>query len=389
MKTIRDFDLNNKKVIIRVDFNVPMKDGVILDDNRIKSSLDTIKYAIEKNAKVILLSHLGRIKTVEDKDNNSLKPVSIRLSELLNKNVLFIPETRGKQLEDAIDNMKSKDVILVENTRYEDLNEKAESSNNEELGRYWASLGDIFINDAFATSHRSHASNVGISTYLPSGIGFLIERELKALDLENADRPLTIILGGAKVSDKIGLINNLALKADNILIGGGMAYTFIKACDINIGQSLLDKDNIEFAKDMLKKYKDKIVLPIDSVNRDSKGNIRTCFINEIKEDETGLDIGIQTIKLFKNYLLDSKTIIWNGPVGYFEEKPFDNGTKEICNILKNIDAKKIAGGGDTASAVINLGYKDVFTHISTGGGASLELLEGKKLPGVIYEKENY
>lgn len=389
MKTIRDFDLNNKKVIIRVDFNVPMKDGVILDDNRIKSSLDTIKYAIEKNAKVILLSHLGRIKTVEDKDNNSLKPVSIRLSELLNKNVLFIPETRGKQLEDAIDNMKSKDVILVENTRYEDLNEKAESSNNEELGRYWASLGDIFINDAFATSHRSHASNVGISTYLPSGVGFLIERELKALDLENADRPLTIILGGAKVSDKIGLINNLALKADNILIGGGMAYTFIKACDINIGQSLLDKDNIEFAKDMLKKYKDKIVLPIDSVNRDSKGNIRTCFINEIKEDETGLDIGIQTIKLFKNYLLDSKTIIWNGPVGYFEEKPFDNGTKEICNILKNIDAKKIAGGGDTASAVINLGYKDVFTHISTGGGASLELLEGKKLPGVIYEEENY
>lgn len=389
MKTIRDFDLNNKKVIIRVDFNVPMKDGVILDDNRIKSSLDTIKYAIEKNAKVILMSHLGRIKTIEDKENNSLKPVSIRLSKLLNKNVLFIPETRGKQLEDAIDNMKSKDVILVENTRFEDLNEKAESSNNEELGRYWASLGDIFINDAFATSHRSHASNVGISTYLPSGVGFLIERELKALDLENADRPLTIILGGAKVSDKIGLINNLALKADNILIGGGMAYTFIKACDINIGQSLLDKDNIEFAKDMLKKYKDKIVLPIDSVNRDSKGNIRTCFINEIKEDETGLDIGIQTIKLFKNYLLDSKTIIWNGPVGYFEEKPFDNGTKEICNILKNIDAKKIAGGGDTASAVINLGYKDVFTHISTGGGASLELLEGKKLPGVIYEEENY
>ena len=389
MKTIRDFDLDNKKVIIRVDFNVPMKDGVILDDNRIKSSLDTIKYAIEKNAKVILMSHLGRIKTIEDKVNNSLQPVSVRLSELLNKNVLFIPETRGKQLEDAIDNMKAKDVILVENTRYEDLNEKAESSNNEELGRYWASLGDIFINDAFATSHRSHASNVGISTYLPSGVGFLIERELKALDLENADRPLTIILGGAKVSDKIGLINNLALKADNILIGGGMAYTFIKACDINIGQSLLDKDNIEFAKDMLKKYKDKIVLPIDSVNRDSKGNIRTCFINEIKEDETGLDIGIQTIKLFKNYLLDSKTIIWNGPVGYFEEKPFDNGTKEICNILKNIDAKKIAGGGDTASAVINLGYKDVFTHISTGGGASLELLEGKKLPGVIYEEEDY
>ena len=388
MKTIRDFDLNNKKVIIRVDFNVPMKDGIILDDNRIRSSLKTIKYAIDNNAKVILMSHLGRIKTSEDKVNNSLKEVSVRLSELLNKDVLFIPETRGKLLENTINNMNPKDVVLIENTRYEDLNDKAESSNNEELGKYWASLGDIFINDAFATSHRSHASNVGISKYLPSGIGFLIEKELKALDLNNAKRPLTIILGGSKVSDKIGLINNLALKADYILIGGGMAYTFIKASGIDVGSSLLDTENIAFAKEMLEKYKDKIVLPIDSVNRDSNGLIRTCFINEIRSDETGLDIGIQTIKLFKNYLLDSKTIIWNGPVGMFEESPFDNGTKELCNILKNIDAVKIAGGGDTASAVINLGYKNVFTHISTGGGASLELLEGKKLPGVIYEKEN-
>lgn len=388
MKTIRDFDLGNKKVIIRVDFNVPMKDGIIQDDNRIKSSLETIKYAIDNNAKVILMSHLGRIKTSEDKLNNSLKEVSVRLGELLNKDVIFIPETRGELLENTINNMNPKDVILIENTRFEDLNDKAESSNNEQLGKYWASLGDIFINDAFATSHRSHASNVGIATYIPSGIGFLIEKELKALDLDNASRPLTIILGGAKVSDKIGLINNLALKADNILIGGGMAYTFIKACDIDVGSSLLDLDNINFAKEMLDKYKDKIVLPIDSVNRDSKGLVRTCFINEIKNDEIGLDIGIQTIKLFKNYLTDSKTIIWNGPVGMFEESPFDNGTKELCNILKNIDAVKIAGGGDTASAVINLGYKDVFTHISTGGGASLELLEGKKLPGVIYEEEN-
>ena len=388
MKTIRDFDLSGKKVIIRVDYNVPMKDGVILDDNRIISSLKTVKYAIDNNAKVILLSHMGRIKTEEDKINNSLRPVSIRLSELLNMSVKFVPETRGIELENAISNMNPKDVILVENTRFEDLNEKAESSNSEELGKYWASLGEIFINDAFATSHRSHASNVGIAKYLPSGIGFLIEEELKALDIDNCDRPLTIILGGAKVSDKIGLINNLALKADNILIGGGMAYTFIKASGLEIGKSLLDVDSIEFAKEMLEKYKDKIVLPIDSVNRDSKGVIRTCFINEIKEDETGYDIGIQTVKLFKNYLLDSKTIIWNGPVGMFEESPFDKGTKEICNILKDINVKKIAGGGDTASAIINLGYKEIFTHISTGGGASLELLEGKKLPGVIYEEEN-
>ena len=388
MKTIKDFDLDGKKVIIRVDFNVPMKDGIITDDNRIISSLETIKYALDHNAKVILMSHLGRIKTEEDKLTNSLKPVSIRLSELINMPVKFISNTRGKELESAISNMNPKDIILVENTRFEDLFDKKESSNDEELGKYWASLGDIFINDAFATSHRSHASNVGIAKNLPSGIGFLIEKELKALDLDNCDRPLTIILGGAKVSDKIGLINNLAKKADNILIGGGMAYTFIKASGINIGKSLLDQENIEFAKEMLEKYKDKIVLPIDSVNKDSNGVIRTCFINEIKEDEAGYDIGIQTIKLFKNYLLDSKTIIWNGPVGMFEESPFDNGTKEICNILKSIDAKKIAGGGDTASAIINLGYKDIFTHISTGGGASLELLEGKKLPGVMYEEEN-
>ncbi len=388
MKTIRDFDLSGKKVIIRVDFNVPMKDGKITDDNRIKASLKTIKYALDNNAKVILLSHLGRIKTEEDKLNNSLKPVSVRLSELLNMPVKFIPVTRGIELEDAITNMNNKDIILVENTRYEDLVNKAESSNDKELGKYWASLGDLFINDAFATSHRTHASNVGIASHLPSGIGFLIEEELKALDLDNAERPLTIILGGAKVSDKIGLINNLAKKADNILIGGGMAYTFIKASGIDVGSSLLDEENIEFAKTMLEKYKDKLVLPIDSVNKDKNGNIRTCFINEIKEDEAGLDIGIQTIKLFKNYLSDSKTVIWNGPVGKFEESPFDNGTKELCKILESLDIKKIAGGGDTASAVINLGYKDAFTHISTGGGASLELLEGKKLPGVIYEEEN-
>lgn len=382
MKTIRDFDLNNKRVIIRVDFNVPMKDGVITDDNRIRQSLETIKYAINNNAKVILMSHLGRIKTEDDKLNKSLKPVSIRLSELLDKKVLFIDETRGKKLESAIKDMKPQDVILVENTRFEDAKKNLESKNNWFLGRYWSKLGDIFINDAFGTSHRSHASNVGIAKRLPSGIGFLVEKELNALNIENAERPITVILGGSKVEDKIKLIENILPKVDNLLIGGGMAYTFIKAGGINVGSSLLDESQISFCKEMLKKYEDKIVLPIDSVNKDSDGNIRSCFISEIKEDETGLDIGLSTIKLFKSYLIDSKTIIWNGPVGKFEETPFDNGTKALCEILKNIDAKKIAGGGDTASAVINLGYKDAFTHISTGGGASLELLEGKKLPGI-------
>ena len=393
MKTIRDFDLNNKKVMIRVDFNVPIKDGKITDDNRIKMSLETIKYAIEKNAKVILLSHLGRIKTEEDKIENNLNIVVPRLEELLNQKVIFSNVTRGIELEEKISNMKNKDVLLIQNTRYEDLNGKLESSNDIELGKYWASLGDIFINDAFGTSHRSHASNVGIANNLPSGIGFLVEKELNALDLTNAEKPITIILGGSKVSDKITLIENLVNVADYILIGGGMAYTFLKASDINIGKSLLDVDSIEFCKNMLEKYKDKIILPIDSVNvKEMKENTqcRQCFINEIKQDEIGLDIGYNTTKLFKIYLEKSKTIIWNGPVGVFEIKPFDEGTKRICEILKNINAKKIVGGGDTASAVINLGYKDIFDHISTGGGASLELLEGKKLPGVevINEKEH-
>ena len=385
MKTIRDFELNNKKVIIRVDFNVPMKDGVITDDTRIKESLETINYAIDKGAKVILLSHLGRIKEESDLEKNNLYPVAIRLSELLNKKVLFSNHTRGKILEDRINNMNNGEVLLIQNTRYEDLDGKKESSNDQELGKYWASLGDIYINDAFGTSHRAHASNVGIASNLPSGIGFLIEKELNAFNkvLTNPDRPLTVILGGAKVKDKIGVIKNLVNVADYILIGGGMAYTFLKATGINIGKSLLDEESIEFCKEMLEKYKDKIILPIDSVNAiDINESGRTCFINEIKDNEMGLDIGYNTVKLFKTYLENSKTIIWNGPVGMFEQEEFNKGTIGICEILKNLDATKIIGGGDTASAIVNLGYKDYMIHISTGGGASLELLEGKKLPGI-------
>lgn len=385
MKTIRDFELNNKKVIIRVDFNVPMKDGVITDDTRIKESLETINYAIDKGAKVILLSHLGRIKEESDLEKNNLYPVAVRLSELLNKKVLFSNHTRGKILEDRINNMNNGEVLLIQNTRYEDLVGKKESSNDQELGKYWASLGDIYINDAFGTSHRAHASNVGIASNLPSGIGFLIEKELNAFNkvLTNPDKPLTVILGGAKVKDKIGVIKNLVNVADYILIGGGMAYTFLKATGINIGKSLLDEESIDFCKEMLEKYKDKIILPIDSVNAtDINESGRTSFINEIKDNEMGLDIGYNTVKLFKTYLENSKTIIWNGPVGMFEQEEFNKGTIGICEILKNLDAIKIIGGGDTASAIINLGYKDYMTHISTGGGASLELLEGKKLPGI-------
>ena len=379
MKTIRDFDLNNKKVIIRVDFNVPIKDGIITDDTRIKESLKTINYAINNNAKVILISHLGRIKEESDKIKNTLKPVSIRLSELLNKQVIFIPNTRGSELENAINNLNNGDVLLMENTRFEDLLDKKESKNNEELGKYWASLGDIYINDAFGTAHRAHASNVGIASNLPSGIGFLIEKELDNLlpAINNPSKPFTVILGGAKVSDKIGVIENIVKKADYILIGGGMAFTFLKAKGIEIGSSLLDEESIDFCKKILKENEDKIILPIDVVT-----DQKECFITDITKEEKGLDIGSKTVKLFKQYLDNSKTIIWNGPVGMFEEEKYSNGTKGICEILKGIDAIKIAGGGDTASAVKNFGYESAFTHISTGGGASLELLEGKILPGI-------
>lgn len=385
-KTIKDYNLEGKKVIIRVDFNVPIKDGIIQDDNRIRESLETINYALDNNAKIILLSHLGRVKEESDKEKNTLEPVALRLSELLDKEIIFVTETRGKILEDEINNMKNKDIILVENTRFEDLNGKLESGNDEELGKYWASLGDIFINDAFGTCHRAHASNVGIAKNLPNGVGFLVEKELKIIGnaIENPKRPFTVILGGLKVSDKIGVIENLVKIADNILIGGGMAFTFLKSLDINIGKSLLDEENIEFCKNILKTNKDKIILPIDvvtSTNVDKKENKKECFISDMKENDIGLDIGHQTIKLFKTILDESNTIIWNGPVGKFEMEDYSNGTKELCEIIKDKEIT-IIGGGDTASAVINLGYKDAFTHISTGGGASLEMLEGKVLPGI-------
>lgn len=386
-KTIRDFDLNNKKVIIRVDFNVPIKDGVITDDNRIVESLKTIKYAIDNNAKVILMSHLGRVKTEEDKEKNTLEPVAYRLSELLDKEVIFVAETRGELLENEINNLNCGDVLLIENTRFEDLDGKKESGNDEELGKYWASLGDIYINDAFGTAHRAHASNVGIASNLENGIGFLIEKELENLDLavNNPNRPFTVILGGSKVSDKIGVIENLVNIADYILIGGGMMFTFLKAQGYEIGKSLLDTESLDFCKEMLDKYPNKIILPVDCVcatELSEDATARVCKIRDIAPDEMGFDISYGTIDLFSTYLNDSKTIVWNGPVGVFEVDKFAEGTKKLCDILSKVDANVILGGGDTASAAINFGYKDSFTHISTGGGASLELLEGKDLPGI-------
>ncbi len=385
-KTIADYQLKGKKVIIRVDYNVPMKDGKILDDNRIKESLKTINYAIEKEAKLILLSHLGRIKTQEDLEKNNLKPVAQRLSELIEKKVIFIEETKGPQLENAINNMKNGDIILVQNTRYEDLEGKRESTNDKKLGTYWASLGDIFINDAFATSHRAHASNVGIATNLPSGIGFLVEKEMKILEnaINNPKRPLTVILGGSKVSDKIGVIESLVKKADNILIAGAMANTFLSSQGIEVGSSNIDEENINFCTKIINENENKIILPIDAItstNFQTPTNVKEKFITNINKEDIILDIGNKTIKLFKTFLDESNTIIWNGPVGKYEQEEYSQGTKKLLEILKGKE-NTIIGGGDTASAAINLGYKDAFTHISTGGGASLVMLEGKKLPAI-------
>ncbi len=385
-KCITDFDLNNKKVIIRVDFNVPIKNGQIEDDNRIKESLKTIKYAIDNNAKVILLSHLGRIKEETDLEKNDLAPVAIRLSELLFKPVKFISQTRGEEVENAINEMNAKDIILLQNTRYEDLDGNKESGNDPELGKYWASLGDIFINDAFGTAHRAHASNVGIASNLPNGIGFLVKKEIDSMlpVMENPSSPFIIILGGAKVKDKIGLINNMINKADYILIGGGMAYTFLKAKGKNIGNSLLDDENKEYVSELLENYGDKLILPVDtltSITVDGKNEVKISDFKDIESNDIGVDIGPKTIELFKKYIKDAKTVIWNGPMGIFEINKFSNGTREVLNALVG-DRIVIIGGGDTASAAINMGFKDDFTHISTGGGASLEMLSGNPLPGI-------
>ena len=392
-KTIKDYDLSGKKVIIRCDFNVPIENGVIQDESRLKASLKTIRYARKNNAKVILMSHLGRVKTEEDKQKYTLKPVAERLSVLLRKKVTFVNQTRGKELEEAISKMKNKDVLLIENTRFEDLDGKKESNNDKDLGKYWASLGDIFINDAFGTIHRSHASNLGIASNLPSGLGFLTKDEIKKLTklTDKPKKPYTIILGGAKVSDKIGVISNLINRADYILIGGGMAFTFLKAAGFNIGSSICEKEKISYCREILDKYPDKLILPIDIITAtEMKENVKTHerFINEIEEDEMGLDIGPKTLEVFKQYLDDCKTIFWNGPVGCFEIQEFENGTKKLLDIITNTKAYTVVGGGDTARAAVTFNYQDKISHVSTGGGASLAFLEGTKLPAlnIIDEK---
>lgn len=387
-KTVKDIDLKDKKVLVRVDFNVPLKDGVITDDTRIKAALPTINYVLEQGGKAILFSHLGRVKTEEDKEGKSLAPVAKRLGELLGKEVTFVPETRGEQLEEAIRNMKDGDVVVFENTRFEDVDGKKESKNDTELGKYWASLGDVFVNDAFGTVHRAHASNVGIaSTGIPTVAGFLMEKEIKFIGeaVEEPKRPMIAILGGAKVSDKIGVIENLIPKADKILIGGGMTYTFYEAKGIKIGNSLVEADKVELAKELIEKAGDKLVLPIDNVCAPEFSNdVETQVIEgDIPDGLMALDIGPASVKLFADTLQGAKTVVWNGPMGVFEMSNFAKGTIGVCEAIANLEgATTIIGGGDSAAAAEQLGFADKFTHISTGGGASLELLEGKELPGL-------
>lgn len=387
-KIVSDLDLKGKVVLERADFNVPIKDGEITNDNRIVQALSTIKYIIEQGGKLVLFSHLGKVKEESDKEGLSLKPVAENLSKKLGKEVIFVPETRGEKLETAIENLNEGDVLLVENTRFEDLDGKKESKNDPELGKYWASLGDVFVNDAFGTAHREHASNVGISTHLETAAGYLMEKEIKFIGgvVNDPQKPVVAILGGAKVSDKINVIKNLVNIADKILIGGGMAYTFIKAQGKEIGLSLLEEDKIDFAKDLLENNGDQIVLPVDckiakEFSNDAK--ITEVSINEIPSDQEAMDIGPKTVELFNKELQGAHTVVWNGPMGVFEFSNFAKGTIGVCeSIAKLEDATTIIGGGDSAAAAISLGFEDDFTHISTGGGASLEYLEGKELPGI-------
>ena len=389
--TVKDLDVRGKHVIVRVDFNVPHKGDVITDDNRVRAALPTINYLTENGAKVLLLSHLGKVKTDEDKAKNDMSIVAKRLAEVQSAPVTFVNATRGPELEEAVKAQEDGTIVLMQNTRYE----KGESKNDPELGAYWASLGDLFVEDAFGSVHRAHASTAGIASHLPSALGFLVEKEVNVLGkaLNEPERPLGAILGGAKVSDKIAVIENLLKIADKVLIGGGMSYTFSVAQGGKIGTSLLEADRVELAKEFLKKGEGKLFLPVDTVVANDFSNpteIKTVKAGEIPDGFMGLDIGPETVELFKKQLEGAKTVFWNGPMGVFEDERFAVGTIEICKTLANLEgATTIIGGGDSASAAKNLGFAEKFSHISTGGGASLEFMEGKDLPGIsiIPDKE--
>ncbi len=395
-RTVRDLDVNQKTVLVRVDFNVPIKSGEITDDTRIVKALPTINYLLEHNAKVVLFSHLGKIdhkdpvKCEEGKKKNNMAPVAARLAQLVSCPVKFVPVTRGEELEEAVKNMEAGSIVLVQNTRYE----KGESKNDPDLAKYWASLGDLFVSDAFGSVHRAHASTVGLSEYLPSAVGFLVEKELKFLGdaVDNPVRPFVGILGGAKIADKLKVINNLLEKCDTLIIGGGMAYTFLAAKGYSVGTSLLDSEKIDYCRDMMKKAEEKgvkLLLPVDTVVAkafpdpiDGPVEVHTVASDAIPADCMGLDIGEKTRELFAGAAKAAKTVVWNGPMGVFENPTLAKGTIAVAQALADSSAVTIVGGGDSAAACEQLGFADRITHISTGGGASLEFLEGLELPGI-------
>lgn len=374
MRKITDLKLEGKTVIVRVDYNVPIKEGIVTDDNRIRQSLETINYLIEKKCKIILLSHLGKVKTKEDLEKNTLKPVKIVLEKLLNKKILFSEELKGVKLEEKIKMLKSGDIILLENTRHKDYPDKLESNCDENLSKYWSTLGEIFIMDAFGSAHRAHASTVGIAKYLPSAAGFLVIKEIDKLkEIKNENK--TLLLGGAKVSDKIGVIKNLINTANYVIIGGAMCGTFLKIKGYNVGKTFVDNEKDEYIKDLVNNYEHKIILPVDVMTENGEKSI-----NEINDDETIYDIGTETIKIFNEYLSSAKLVLTNGTMGLYEDQKYEKGTKYTLKCLHDNDIKTIVCGGDTASAVKKFGYN--FYYISTGGGASLEYLSGEKLPGL-------
>lgn len=389
-KTVKDLDVKGKKVLVRVDFNVPLskeEKGKIADDARIKAAIPTIDYLSENGAKVILMSHLGRPKG-EANPEFALKPVADYLENVYGDQFKFIPspEVVDEKVKEEVNKLEDGQIALLENTRFR----KEETKNGEDFAKELASLADLYVNDAFGTSHRAHASNVGVASILPSAVGFLIEKEIEVMGkaLEDPDHPFVSILGGAKVSDKIGVIENLITKVDTILIGGGMAYTFLKAQGIEIGKSLLEEDKMDLSLDLIEKAKAngvEILLPVDVVIADkieSGVDTEIVDINSIPEDKEALDIGPKTADLFAEKIKDAKTVVWNGPMGVFEIKEFSNGTNEVAKALADSDAVTIVGGGDSALAIEMAGLKEKITHVSTGGGASLEFLEGKDLPGI-------
>lgn len=388
-KTLKQTDLKDKKVVLRCDFNVPIENGNILDDTKIRESLETIQYLMDQNCKIVILSHLGKVKTMEDKIKYTLEPVYNRLKELLKREIYFSKETRAVNLFMQVETLLPKDILILENTRFEDLNGNLESGCDTQLAMYWASLCDVFVMDAFGSAHRKHASTYGISKYVPSCIGFLVEKELISLKkfVIDAKKPFTVVMGGAKIEDKIKLIEKFLEKCDYLLLTGGIANTFLKVLNINIGASLASKNPeiLEKVKELLLNYRDKIMLPLDVIvaNTYDKNYVKYKRLNELDADDIILDCGNKTIEKYKTAIMQSETIFVNGTMGKYEDNRFSNGTKEFLHLLANSEKIVVVGGGDSVSAVNTFGFKDAFTYLSSGGGATLTYLTTNTLEGLM------